>query len=56
MNKLWKIIKEMGISDYNTCLLKNMYAGQEATLRIGHGTMDWFEIGKGVLQGCILSP
>ena len=56
MNKLWKILKEMGISDYNTCLLKNMYAGQEATLRIGHGTTHWFQIGKGVHEGCILSP
>ena len=55
-NKLWKILKEMGISDHVTCLLRNLYAGQEATVRIGHGTTDWFQIGKGVLQGCILSP
>ena len=52
-NKLWKILKEMGIPDHLTCLLRNLYAGQEAT---GHGTTDWFQIGKGVLQGCILSP
>ena len=56
MNKLWKILKEMGITDYNTCLLRNLYAGQEATLRTGHGTTDWFQIGKGVHQGCLLSP
>ena len=55
-NKLWKILKEMGISDYLTCLLRNMYAGQEATGRTGHGTTDWFQKGKGVRQGCILSP
>ena len=55
-NKLWKILKEMGLSDHLTCLLKNMYAGQETTVRIGHGTTDWFSIGKGVCQGCILSP
>ena len=55
-NKLWKILKEMGISDHLTCLLRNLYAGQEATVRTGHGTMDWFQIGKGVRQGCILSP
>ena len=55
-NKLWKILKEMGISEHLTCLLKNPYAGQEATVRTGHGTMDWFQIGKGVCQGCILSP
>ena len=55
MNKLWKILKEMGITDYNTCLLRNLYAGQEATLRTGHGTTDWFQIGKGVCQGCMLS-
>ena len=55
-NKLWKILKEMGISDHLTCLLRNLYAGQEATVRTGHGTTDWFEIGKGVRQGCILSP
>ena len=55
-NKLWKILQEMGIPDYLTCLLRNLYAGQEATVRTGHGTTDWFQIGKGVLQGCILSP
>ena len=55
-NKLWKILKEMGIPDHLTCLLKNLYAGQEATVRTGHGTTDWFQIGKGVYQGCILSP
>ena len=55
-NKLWKILKEMGIPDHLTCLLKNLYAGQEATVRTGHGTTDWFQIGKGVCQGCILSP
>ena len=55
-NKLWKILKEMGIPDYLTCLLKNLYAGQEATVRTGHGTTDWFQIEKGVRQGCILSP
>ena len=55
-NKLWKIFKEMGISDHLTCLLRNLYAGQEATVRTGHGTTDWFQIGKGVHQGCILSP
>ena len=54
--KLWKILKEMGIPDHLTCLLRNLYAGQEATVRIGHGTTDWFQIGKGVRQGCILSP
>ena len=52
----WKILKEMGISDHLTCLLRNLYAGQEATVRTGHGTTDWFQIGKGVCQGCILSP
>ena len=52
----WKILKEMGIPDLLTCLLRNLYAGQEATLRTGHGTTDWFQIGKGVCQGCILSP
>ena len=52
----WKILKEMGISDHLTCLLRNLYAGQEATVRTGHGTTDWFQIGKGVHQGCILSP
>ena len=55
-NKRWKILKEMGIPDRLTCLLKNLYAGQEATVRTGHGTTDWFQIGKGVHQGCILSP
>src|SRR5574340_635743 len=55
-NKLWKILKEMGIPDHMTCLLRNLYAGQEATVRTGHGTTDWFQIGKGVCQGCILSP
>src|SRR5574337_1247889 len=54
--KLWKIFKEMGIPDHLTCLLRNLYAGQEATVRTGHGTTDWFQIGKGVHQGCILSP
>ena len=53
--KLWKILKEMGIPEYLTCLLRNLYAGQEATVRTGHGTTDWFHIGKGVCQGCILS-
>ena len=52
-NKLWKILKEMGIPDHLTCLLRNLYAGQEATVRTGHGTTDWFQIGKGVRQGCI---
>ena len=55
-NKLWKILKEMGISDHLTCLLRNLYAGQKATVRTGHGTTDWFQIGKGLRQGCILSP
>ena len=55
-NKLWKILKEMGISDHLTCLLRNLYAGQEATIRTGNGTTDWFKIGKGVQQGYILSP
>ena len=55
-NKLWKIVKEMGIPDHLTCLLRNLYAGQEATVRTGHRTTDWFQIGKGVRQGCILSP
>ena len=55
-NKLWKILKEMGIPDHLTCLLRNLYAGQEATVITGHGTADWFQIGKGVCQGCILSP
>ena len=53
-NKLWKILKEMGIPDQFTCLLRNLYAGQEATARNRHGTMDWFQIGKGVRQGCIV--
>ena len=55
-NKLWKILKEMRILDHLTCLLRNLYTGQEATVRTGHGTTDWFQIGKGVRQGCILSP
>ena len=55
-NKLWKILKEMGILDHLTCLLRNLYTGQEATVRTGHGPEDWFQIGKGVHQGCILSP
>ena len=55
-NKLWEILKEMGIPDHPTCLLRNLSAGQEATVRTGHGTTDWFQIGKGVRQGCILSP
>ena len=55
-NKLWKVLKEMGIPDHFTCFLRNLYAGQEATVRNGHGTTDWFQIGKGVHQGCILSP
>ena len=55
-HKLWKILKETGIPDYLTCLLRNLYAGQEATVRTGHGTTNWFQIGKGVCQGCILSP
>ena len=54
-NKLWKILKEMGIPNHLTCLLRNLYAGQEGTVRTGHGTTDWFQIGKGVCQGCILS-
>ena len=54
-NQLWKILKEMGIPDHLTCLLRNLYAGQEATVRTGHGTTDWFQIGKGVCQGCLLS-
>ena len=54
-NKLWKIFKEMGIPDHLTCLLRNVYAGQEATVRTRHGTTDWFQIGKGVCQGCISS-
>ena len=55
-NKLWKILKEMGIPDPLTCLFRNLYAGQEATVRTGHGTTDWFQMGKRVRQGCILSP
>ena len=55
-NKLWKILKEMGIPDHMTCLLRNLYAVQEATVRTGHGTTDWSQIGKGVCQGCIFSP
>ena len=55
-NTLWKILQEMGIPDHLTCLLRHLYAGQEATVRTGHGTTDWFQIGKGVHQGCILSP
>ena len=54
-NKLWQILQEMGIPDHLTCLLRNLYAGQEATVRTGHGTTDWFQIGEGVRQGCILS-
>ena len=56
LNKPWKILKEMGIPDHLTCLLRNLYAGQEATVRTGHARTDWFQIGKGVRQGCILSP
>ena len=55
-NKLWKILKEVGIPDHLTCLLRKLYAGQEATVRTKHGTVDWFRIGKGVCQSCILSP
>ena len=55
-NKLWKILRDMGIPDHLACLLRNLYAGQEATVRTGHGTTDWFQIGKGVRQGCIMSP
>ena len=55
-NKLWKILQGMGIPDNLTCLLRNLYAGKEATVRTGYGTIDWFQIGKGVCQGCILSP
>ena len=55
-NQLWKILKDMGVPDHLTCLLRNLYAGQEATVRTGHGTTDWFQKGKGVSQGCILSP
>ena len=53
---MWKILKEMGIPDHMTCLLRNLFAGQEATVRTGHGTTDWFQIGKGACEGCILSP
>ena len=55
-HKLWKILREMGIPDHLTCLLRNLYAGQEATVRTGHGTTNWFQIGKGERQGCLLSP
>ena len=55
-SKLWKILKETGIPDHLTCLLRNLYPGEEATVRAGHGTTDWLQIGKGVHQGCILSP
>ena len=55
-NKLWKILKEMGIPDHLTCLLRDLYAGQKATVRTGHGTTDWFQVRKGVRQGCMLSP
>ena len=55
-NKLWKTLKELGIPDHLTCLLRNLYTGQEATVGTGHGTTDWLQIGKGVRQGCILSP
>ena len=55
-NKLWKILKEVGIPDHLTCLLRNLYTGQESIVRTGRGTTDWFQIGKGVSQGCILSP
>ena len=55
-NKLWKILSEMGIPDHLTCPMRNLYAGQESTVRAGHGTTDWFQIGKRVHQGCILSP
>ena len=55
-NKLWKILKEMGIPDHLSCLLRNLYAGQDTTVRTGHGTTDWFQIRKGIRQGCLLSP
>ena len=55
-NKLWRILQEMGVPDHLTCLLRNLYAGQEAAVKTGHGTMDWFQIGKGVCQGCLSSP
>ena len=54
--KLWKILQEIGIPDHLTCLLRNLYGGQEATVRTGHGTIGWFQIGRGVRQGCLLSP
>ena len=54
-NKVWKILREMGIPDHLTCLLRNLYAGEEATIRTGHGTMDWFRTGKGLHQGCIVT-
>ena len=56
MEQLWKILKEVGMPDHLTCFLQNLYAGQETTVRTGHGTTDWFQIGKGVRLGCILSP
>ena len=56
MTTNWKILQDMGIQDHLTCLLRNLYAGQEATVRTGHGSMEWFQIGKGVCQGCLLSP
>ena len=55
-NRLWKILKDIGIPDHQTCVLRSLYAGQDATVRTGHGTLDWFQIGKGVCQACILSP
>ena len=55
-NKLWKILQNIGIPDHLTCLLRNLYAAQDATVRTGHGTIDWFKIGKGARQGCMLSP
>ena len=55
-NKLWIFLKEVGIANHLTCLLRNLYAGQETTVKTGHGTIDWFQVGKGVSQGCILSP
>ena len=56
IKKLWKILQEIAIPDHQTCLLRNLYAGQEAIVRNGHGTMDWYKMGKGVREGCILSP
>ena len=56
ITRKWKILREMGMPDHLTCLLRNLYAGQEATVRTGHGTTDWFQIGKGICQGCVLSP